>query len=206
MDDRTLVKVSAGENCIGFKTISRRRKSGHEFLVTRGELARLENETEVISNDIRSFAVLRRNTANGTVSIHFSWLDGGCNSTLTGWEDTVILPYDALAAFVQASTQEDGPKKWQHLSLCRTSRPKLVFHAQDRLRECLANRTVRKKLSHALRDHFNYPSVEQIIFYHDFEPYSFMFQEVRNGRSGMCGGLIFHNRGDLKKAEYSVHT
>ncbi len=38
MDNRTLVKVSARENCIGFKTISRRKKSPRTFLVTRNML------------------------------------------------------------------------------------------------------------------------------------------------------------------------
>ena len=95
----------------------------------------------------------------------------------------------------------------EHLSLRLTARPKLVFHDRERLRECLANRMVRKKLSHALRDNFHYPYVERIEFYHDFAPYSFLFREVRNGRDGVVGRLHFHSaQGDLRKATYSVHT
>ena len=207
MNDRTLVKVSAGENCIGFKTVSRRRKSGREYLVMRDELARLEDNMTVVTNDIHSYASLRRNAYAGTLTIDFTWLSGSCDGEVLGWEETVTLPYDALMAFVRDSAQEGGTAKWKHLSLRLTARPKLVFHDRERLRECLANRMVRKKLSHALRDNFHYPYVERIEFYHDFAPYSFLFREVRNGRDGVVGGFIFHSaQGDLRKATYSVHT
>ena len=207
MDNRTLVKVSADEHCIGFKTVSRQRKSPRTFLVTRDELARLEQTPKIITQDIYCFAALRLNTATRTLSIDFSWLQHHYDCELTGWEETVVLPYDALMAFVRDSAQKEGPKQWKHLSVCVTSRPKLVFHDRERLRECLANRMVRKKLSHALRDNFHYPYVERIEFYHDFAPYSFLFREVRNGRDGVVGGFIFHSaQGDLRKATYSVHT
>lgn len=207
MNNRILVKVSAGENCIGFKTVSRRRKSGREFLVTRDELARLEDTPEIITRDLHSFAVLRRDIAAGTLRMNFTWLSGGCSNVVSGWEESVTLPYDTLTAFVAASAQEGSPTNWSTLSICRTTRPKLVFHAQERLRECLANKAVRKKLSHALRDNFHYPNVDEICFYHDFTPYSFLFREIRNGRADVVGGLIFHNYdNDLKKAHYSIHT
>jgi len=202
--NRTLVKVSAGENCIGFKTISRKRKSGREYLITRTTLARLEAEQEIITSDIHSFAVLRRNIYDGTVRIDFSWLRGGCDDQLTGWEETVTLPYDELVAFVRDSAQEDGPKKWKVLSVQKTMMPRIVVHDLDRLRQCLENRIVRGKLARALRD--NFWGAERVILYHDFEAYSFMFQSFRNGRPAIVGGLILHGREDLKKAYYSVHT
>ena len=207
MDNRTLIKVFASENCIGFKTISRRKKSPRTFLVTRDMLARLEQEPEIITQDIYSFAALRLNAAARTLTINFSWLRRRYDCELTGWEETVVLPYDALMAFVRDSAQEGGPAKWKHLSLRLTARPKLVFHDRERLRECLANRMVRKKLSHALRDNFHYPYVERIEFYHDFEPYSFLFHEVKKGCDSVVGGLILHNhQGDLRTAAYSIHT
>lgn len=208
MNERTLVKVYAGENCVGFRTISRKRKSKQRFLVTRSELMRLEHEQRIITQDIYSFAVLRRDAAAGTLSIDFSWLNGGCvDGTLTGWEETVTLPYEALTAFVEASAQEDGPKEWRQLSLRMNSRPKLVFCDHEGLRRCVENKMVRRKLARVLRDSFYYPNVERIDFYHDFAPYSFLFRETRNGRTGIVGGLIFHDhQNDLKKASYSIHT
>ncbi len=60
MNDRTLVKVSAGEQCICFRTVSRSRKSPKRFYVTRDEFARLETQASVTTHDGWSFAILHR--------------------------------------------------------------------------------------------------------------------------------------------------
>lgn len=204
---RTLVKVTAGENCISFRTVSWKKKSPQRFLIVRERLEELGCGETVIVSDIHSFAALRRNESTGMLTIDFTWLTGSCCGEVKGREESVTVPYDALLAFMRESVQTDGPQEWRHLSVCAVSRPRLMFHDQKRLRECVANKTVRGKLARALRDNFKYPYVERIDFYHDFEPYSFFFREVRDGRDGMAGGLIFHNlQNDLKKAYYSVHT
>ena len=205
VNDRILVKVYADEYCIGFKTVSRKRKSKQRFLVTRDELARLAHEQSVITRDIHSFAILRRDTAAGTLSIDFSWLNGGCGGTLTGWEETVTLSYDALMAFVEASAQEGGPVTWKALSIQQTTTPQIVFVDQDGLRRCLENKTVRGKLARALRD--NFQGYERVVLYHDFQAYSFLFRSFQGDRPFITGGLIFHNyQNDLGKAYYSIHT
>jgi len=203
LNTRTLVKISASKHCIGFRTISWGKKS-KEFLVTRDELARLENEQAVIARDIHSFADLRYDRAAGTLSINFCWLQRRFDNELTGWEEAVILPYDALMSFVETSAQEDAPKKWRVLSLQTTTAPRIVFVDTAGLRKCLENRTIRGKLARALRDNFR--GADRVEFYHDFEAYSFMFRSYRAGRSSIVGGLILHDRDDLKKAYYSVHT
>lgn len=205
LNNRTLVKVSAGENCIGFKTISRRRKSGQTYLVARSELAHLKDNMEVVTNDIRSFATLRRNAAAGTLTIDFSWLHSKCGDELIGWNEMVTLPYDALMSFVEVSPQECGPKSWKVLSLQTAVTPRIVFVDTEGLRRCLENRTVRGKLARALRD--NFQGAERVEFYHDFEAYSFMFRSYRAGRLSITGALILHNyQGNLKTATYSAHT
>lgn len=205
MAQRTLIKVSASENCVGFKTISRQHKSPRTFLVTRDELARLEQTPEIITKDIYCFAALHLNTTDRTLSIDFSWLRRRYDCELTGWEETVVLPYDALMDFVRASAQENGPQKWRVLSLQATMTPKIVFVDTDGLKKCLENRTVRGKLARALRD--NFQGADRIEFYHDFEAYSFKFRSYRAGRPSYVGGLILHNHQDnLETAAYSVHT
>lgn len=205
-NERTLVKVSAGEHCIGFRTVSRKRKSPQRFLIIRRHLEKLEFEQTAVVSDIHSFAELRLNESTRMLTINFTWLSSHYDG-LKGWEDLVTIPYDKLLEFMRESTQENGPENWSQLSLCTVSRPKLVFHDQKRLRECVENKVVRGKLSHALRDHFKSPYAEQIDFYHDFAPYSFLFREVCNGRDGIVGGLILHNYdSDLKRSHYSVHT
>ena len=84
MNNRTLVKVSAGEYCMGFKTISRRKKSPQTFLITRDMLAQLEQKPEIITQDIYSFAALRLNTAARTLTISFSWLQRRFDCELAG--------------------------------------------------------------------------------------------------------------------------
>ena len=95
---RTLVKITTSENCISFRTISRSGKSG-QFYVARSEFARLEHEPEVITRDIWSFAVLRRDKGKDTLSVQFTWLSGD-GTNVKGSEETVTLRYNELAAFV----------------------------------------------------------------------------------------------------------
>lgn len=204
--DRTLVKAYALANGIDFRTVSRTRKSPRRFYILRSVLEALPADEAVIVSDIHCFAMLHLRGLDGTLRIEFTWLQGGPDK-LDGWEETVVLPYETLMDFVRGSSQEDGPKEWRRLSLHMDNHPKIVFYDQEGLRKCLENKTVRGKLARALRDNFHYPNVEQISLYHDFAPYSFLFQEVRAGRSGMVGGLILHNHdNNLKKAYYSVHT
>lgn len=204
--NRTLVKAYALENGIDFRTVSRARKSPRRFYILRTVLEELPADETVIVSDIHCFAALCLRGSDGTLRIDFTWLQGGCDG-LAGWEESVILPYGSLVDFMHKSSQEGGPEKWKHLSLCADSHPKIIFHDHEGLRKCLENKIVRGKLARALCDNFHYSGAEQIGFYHDFEPYSFLFREMRGDRIGTVGGLILHNwDNDLKKAYYSVHT
>lgn len=120
MNDRILVKAYANEHGIDFRTITRAQKSPHRFYVLRSILARLEREPYIVAHDIYSFAVLRRDSYRGTLEISFTWLRGTARA-LSGQEETVVLPYDKLMAFVRASAQEGGPQTWRALSLDMTN-------------------------------------------------------------------------------------
>lgn len=205
LKNRTLIKVTAGKYCLGFRTISRWRKSPQEFLVTRNKLKKLEREETVCEKDIYSFVVMRRNVQKGLVDIDFSWLSKG-DGGLAGYEERVSIPYDMLCAFARDSAEENGPQTWKVLSVQDKSRPRLVFHDRERLRDCLGKRSIRRKLVRALRDNFNWPRTDEIHFYRDFTPYSFTFQEVINGQNGIFGGLIFHQQQEVEKSYYAVHT
>lgn len=206
MNNRILVKAAASENCISFWTVSRSRKSSKRFYITRDEFAKLETQSFLIARDGWSFAVLRRDTKADTLEIQFTWLNGSGDG-LSGWEETVILPYGRLAVFVEASAQEGGPQEWKALSIDLSERrPKLMFDAKKTLHAILNNGVVRRKLVRFLRDGFNWPRSEQICLYSDFVPYSFFFREIQGGEAVMCGGLILHGQEDMSKAYYSVHT
>lgn len=98
-----LVKVYAEEYGIDFRTVSRNRKSPHRFYILRDKLAELERKPEIIVHDICSFAVLHLYSYTGMLEIEFDWLSGN-SYNIMGWQETVILPYEELAAFVHNST------------------------------------------------------------------------------------------------------
>ncbi|MCH5174248.1 MAG: hypothetical protein J1D85_08610, partial [Bacteroidales bacterium] len=65
----------------------------------------------------------------------------------------------------------------------------------------------RHKLGKALATNFNWPGADEVRLANDFVPYSFFFQEFRNGRPCLCGGLILHSQEeDMGKAYYGIHT
>lgn len=206
MKGRTLVKMSADKCCVGFRTISRDGKSPMKFLISRSSLEKLEREHSVVVNDIHSFAILRRNISAGTLYIDFTWLHGSDGTCVAGYTEHVTVPYDGLMEFVHSSAEEGGPSRWAALSIVEGGQPHLVFYDVDGLRRCLENIKVRRKLLRFLRDRFCFSMADEIGFYHEFEPYSFYFREVKNGNTGIVGGLILHGQNDLEKAYYSTHT
>lgn len=201
-----LVKAYAEEYGIDIRTVSRSRKSPHRFYVLRDALADLDHKPKIIVRDIRSFAVLYRNVRAGTLEIEFNWLNGN-GYNLMGWEETVVLPYEEFAAFVHNSTVESGPREWKTLSIDNSVRqPKLIFNSLENLHKALQNGTVRHKLVRFLRDGFQWPDAERIELCDDFMPYSFLFREIKNGKTALSGGLILHNQDDIGKAYYGIHT
>ena len=202
----TLIKAYAGEYGIDIRTVSRSRKSPHRFYILRDALADLEHKPKIIVRDIRSFAVLCRNICAGTLEIEFNWLNGN-GYNLMGWEETVTLPYEEFAAFVRNSMVESGPKEWKTLSIDNSVRqPKLIFNSLENLHKALQNGTVRHKLVRFLRDGFQWPDAERIELCDDFMPYSFLFREIKNGKTALSGGLILHLQDNIQKSYYSIHT
>lgn len=206
MNDRTLVYMTFLPNCISFRTVSRKRRSPHCFYILRSRLAELERKPEIVVSDLNSFAVIRRDSYNKTVEIEFTWLTGDY-SHLFGYKQTIILPYDKLAAFSHKLTSESCPVTWKTLSIDNSHKyPKLVFKSKKNLQNVIANGTIRRKLVRVLRDEFKWPYADKIEFYDDYMPYSFIFREIRDGKIAVTGGLVLHGLEDLQKAHYSIHT
>lgn len=206
MNNRTLVYMIFRTDCIGIRTVSRSRKSPHRFYIPHSRLEALEHTPYMIAYDLNSFAVLRRDTYAGNIEIELTWLSGDGHA-VSGYQETVILPYGQLAAYLDKSTSEDSPVVWKTLSIDNSHKqPQLVFKSSKNLHAALADNIVRHKLVRSLRDEFRWPEAERIEFYDDFLPYSFIFREIKNGQSAISGGLILHNQDDMQKAHYSIHT
>lgn len=204
MENRTLVKIIAEKHGLTFRTISRTRKSPQTFYILRDAFEELENllNPAVTVNDIRSYAELRRSVPRKTVQVRFCWLSGN-EEQLSGWAETVILPYDDLIRFARKGAEGEI---WSVLSLEDGNLPRLIFGAGRNLHAVVRNKLARRKLSKCLRSSFHWPQAESIHFYDDSVPYSFFFREIREGQPGICGGLILHGQEDMSKACYSIHT
>ena len=206
MNDRTLVYITFLPDCISFMTKNRKRKSPHCFYILRSRLAELAHKTEIVVSDLNSFATIRRDSYNKTIEIEFTWLSGDY-AHLFGYKQTIILPYDKLAAFAHKLTSESCPVTWKTLSIDNSHKcPQLVFNSKKNLQNVIANGTIRRKLAHVLRDGFKWQCAEKIEFYDDYTPYSFVFREIRNGKPVVTGGLVLHDLTDIKKMHYSIHT
>lgn len=205
MGERTLVCIICRGDHVSLRTVSRSRKSPHRFCIFRNSLEELEYKLEVIVQDIRSFAVLRRDKYTGILEIEFTWLANDGDG-VAGYQDTVILPYGRLMGHLRESEWQGEPITWKALSRDDSKQPRIIFHSQKNLKAALENGIIRRKLVRTLRDQFRWTGSEQIEFYDDFEPYSFGFREIRNGKPSIGGGLILHGQDDPKNAYYSIHT
>lgn len=202
---RTMLKVREDENFFIFKTIARDWKSDSLY-VNRCVLDELNRKERITVNDCGSIATFYRNPSSGMAEITFYWtqrLDGG---KLTGRWNKVLIPWQAFSDFMERSAQPDGPKVWKALSDADQHYPRLIFSNSKRLKEVIANKVVKRKFFKYLRNAFKWPNSDEIHIYGDFEPYSFTFCEFRNGREYMNGGIILHNREDMNKAYYAIHT
>ena len=206
MNDRILVYMMFGAECISLRTVTRSGKSPHRFFISYSSFAELDQRSEVIVHDIGSFAVLRRDPYAETVEIELTWLLGD-GQNVSGYRETIILPYAKLAAFLQESSAEDKTITWKTLSIDNSGkRPQLLFKSRENLHHAIMNGVVRRKLVRCLRDAFRWPCCERVEFYDDFVPYSFNFREIRGGKPAITGGLILHGQEEMEHASYSVHT
>ena len=77
--------------------------------------------------------------------------------------------------------------------------PVIEFQSRKNLKAVVSEPILRKKLGKFLSCHFAWKSSTRIVVYDDFEPYSFFFREERQTGMGICGGIILHDRNNLKK-------
>lgn len=202
MKDRTLVYMTFRNDYVGMRTVSCSQKSPHRFYISRYKLEELERKSEVIANDIYSFAMLRRNAYAGTVEIAFTWLGSDGNS-VSGYQDAIALPYGKMMECLHGSK----PCVWKALSIDNSMKQaKIVFKSRKNLHAALENGIIRRKLIRFLRDQFQWERSEKIEVYDDFMPYSFFFRETRDGEAGISGGIILHGQEDMGTAYYSMHT
>lgn len=208
MEQRTMVKISAGEETFSLRTFSRKHPLSRSFIILRKKLRELEDKKTVIVSDIYSFAALwlwEGEQGIPVLEIGFSWLNGSEDGHLSGEQETVRVNYNVFLANLAESECQDG-REISMLSLPKAGRPRIEFRSCWNLRETVREKTIRKKLGKFLDRHFDWKDAERILITDDFLPYSFLFTEMRGEKQGICGGIILHGQEDLKKAYYGMHT
>ena len=208
MTERILFKARAGENGIDVRTYAPRMASPHSFYIFYEELYRLESAGRILASDIHSFAKIRIDGKHDRATFEITWLSGHSGGRVEGYEQYVYLRWSRFREFLGACRQPDGPKDFKAVSLGpRRDRPRLAFvGGRKNLKAAIADRRVRHKLGKALSASFQWPDADEIRIADDFVPYSFFFQEIRDDRPVMCGGLILHGQEDMSKAYYGLHT
>lgn len=208
MNNRTMIKLSASEDCVTLRTFSKNYHSPQGFILTEKELLELEEKRYMTVSDNRSFAklALRKTMEQVEVlEIDFTWLSDTGGGKVTGRTEIIRLSYDKFKEYVRESRENSIQKRM--LSLEEHGRPKIEFQSRKNLKAVAETKALRKKLGKFMADHFlRWKGSRQITVYDDFEPYSFFFQEQTPYGTGMCGGVILHSRENLEKAYYGIHT
>lgn len=210
MGQRTMVKLSASEDCVFLWTVSRGFRSPHRFGISVRKLQILEAERHAIVSDIHSFAELRlgrsaKEENEDMLTVDFTWLSDSGGRRVVGREETVHLPYRQFQEKLEESRKLGGAGVGM-LSVDEKGTPRIEFQSRKNLRAVAERKVLRRKLGKFLNNHFSWKGSRRIVVYDDFVPYSFFFQEERLNGNGICGGIILHGQEDLKKACYGMHT
>lgn len=210
IDDRTLVHIQVSENLFSIRTISPRFKSSSRFVFLKSEFSILQEKRFLLSCDCGSYAELRLTTAPGgeeVMQILFRWLHENGDHTLSGYANTIWLPYERFRQMAEGNDGMNG-QSWSMLSLSDVAkrRPRLLFQSRRYLHEVIKRPNLRHKLGVFLDRHLQWPNTEKIVISDDFLPYSFFFTEYTPNGVGICGGIILHGQEDLSKSYYGIHT
>lgn len=205
MNDRILVKVNVLKDEISLKTVSRNFKAPHFFYILKERFLELEDGKSIVVNHCGSFAELSRMQLAGQEILQatFSWLEEEADGEVTGWRETVRLPYDR---FYHAALENKPNGEWKMLSMMDNRSPMIRFESRCNLHNVARNPRVKKKLGRFLSNHFQWRRSQQIVLYDECPPFSFWFEEYRNEGMGMSGAVILHGQRNLKTAYYGIHT
>lgn len=197
----TKVNLGISTNCFRIGTYSRKHgHSPHRLLIGREAFQRwLDSGTgEFCDSDIWSF--VKATKAGGIVHLVLSWLSAS-DDRLSGFIEHIEIPE---SVFWELLTHDDHDLTLLYNPAWRS--PRFDFSAADiRLRECLADSSMRRALSKFLRD-INWKDTTFRVS-NDFCKGSFFFQADR-----ISGGMILHQGstdtriGKLSKVYYGMHT
>lgn len=209
MNDRIMIKLKACGEILDIQTFSAKQHSPHRFAVLRSEFAQLETQNRtVLVSDLLSFAKMRleRLTDEETfLNIDFTWLNRSGKYEVSGFQESVRVPYDRFHAFAVDGSSMDG-QSWRMISSPNTNRPRIEFQGSRNLKAVAEIPLLRHKLGLFLDRHFHWRDCIKITLVDESIPYSFAFQSYTAAGADIAGGVILHRQEDLRTAYYSIHT
>ena len=196
---RTLVYYETSEDTVSIRTYSPVHKKSSRFILLRRELSNAFSH-RVLCRDLGNFAELRPLKGYGgrdLLQIDFTWIDHvNMHGVGTARLERIRIPYRLL---------DPIDARGKTLSI-EPAMPRVEFHSRENLKAAVENPYVRRKLSHCIRNAFQWPDTSTVKIYDDFVPYSFYFETVyEGGHHGIHGGLIYHKNED-GTGFYSLHT
>ena len=112
-NQRTMLKLSASEESVSLRTISRGFRSPQRFIVLGKELQELEEKRYFVATDIRSFAEMHLEKA-GTegdgdiLEIRFTWLSDTADGKLSGKEEILRFSWKRFKECIKRSRSLNG--------------------------------------------------------------------------------------------------
>lgn len=203
--NRTMVTIGKSGTCITFRTVDKLGvRSPSTFYITSESFHKLDSERYMLVRDAGSFAEMWVDPDRTELQINVTWLSDHGADQVSGRRETVRLDWGKVLGFAT----NPYTQKMQLLSNVEVqSNPRLIISSRKNIKEVLANKTIRHKFAKCVAKNFHYWTAREIRLYDDFSPYSFYFREIRkDGRDGLCGGVILHNADDVRTARYSIHT
>lgn len=206
MKNSVLLKLCGNSDYLMLRPITRSNAGKRKnFFVAKSELLRLDTEHEITLNDGADHAIFRRSPADDAVRIIFYWLNEHSDGTLAGRKEETEIQYSELRSFLERCTDRNT-REDSILSLPSERWPRIVFFSQRNLKEVVASKMFRRKLSKFLRCAFQWPRATEIRLYDDYLPGSFLFTEHVGDKNGIEGGVVLHGYEQPKTAYYSIHT
>lgn len=204
-NDRILFKATAAERYIDFQFISLARRDYRHVYIPRTYLMQTRSNNTVIVDMIDTVVILCNMKDVHVLGIVIRWPDEDGRPMRDEYE-SVYVPYEAFMDFYWKSFQSGGPVVWRSLDMDYLKQPKFVFEDKGKLRQCLENEIVRKKLIRYLRDNF-YGGIEdserEIHFCAHPKPYSFTIKRVGSYPT-YIQEMVLKGQRDLSTARYWV--
>lgn len=196
----TMVKIVKSDHFIHVTAISRAAKIRDVWIDKDVFDLFVIREKEVVAIDGSTFFVM--NKVSDKASISLTRINTyGSTPRIDGTQINVKVPCDLIDEIACTPKGE-----WKYLFVPETPAPELIFteSAQRTLKEVAADKKARSAFSKCIRNAFSWYGAKAIRIWRDFGKSFYFEEELMDGRTGICGGIVCHEYDG--KVSYGIHT